>query len=200
MIIRLDEYMRISKQSLYLFFSRLPILVSWSFLPSPEGSNGVEGAIELFDMMNQTDIPKTVLTYNTVISACARSREVGMRKDGIRPDVVSFNSVIGACANTARWKDALTVLDQCYRELGVTANIYTYTNVMRYVLLYKQQRREFNQFILVSVPGSCSLSIVSKNLQRACVKGGETKRALNMLQVVKDTIVITIGCDLFYFG
>lgn len=89
--------------------------------------------------MEEMKIPKTVVTYNTVISACARSREVGMaknllnrmRKEGIRPNEVSFNSVIGACASTARWKDALTVLDQCYREPGVKPNIYIYTNAMR---------------------------------------------------------------------
>jgi pentatricopeptide repeat domain-containing protein 1 len=96
-------------------------------------------AIQLLELMEELEIQKTIITYNTVISACARSREVGMaknllskmRKEGIRPDEVSFNSVIGACANTARWKDALAVLDQCYREPGVTPNIYIYTNAMR---------------------------------------------------------------------
>ena len=89
--------------------------------------------------MDELEVPKTVVTYNTVISACARARQVGnakslltkMRKEGIAPNVISFNSVIGACASTARWKDALTVLDQCYREPGVTPDIYTYTNAMR---------------------------------------------------------------------
>jgi pentatricopeptide repeat protein len=92
--------------------------------------------VQLMELMDQMEIPKTVVTYNTVISACARSREVGMaknllskmRKEGIRPNEVSFNSVIGACASTARWQDALAVLDQCYREPGVTPNIYIYTN------------------------------------------------------------------------
>ena len=91
--------------------------------------------------MDEMQIPKTVVTYNTVISACARAREVGMaknllsrmRKEGIRPDVVSFNSIIGACASTARWKDALAVLDQCSEEPGVVPNIYIYTNAVRYV-------------------------------------------------------------------
>ena len=113
----------------------------------------------MLELMTELDVPKTVVTYNTVISACARSREAGtakgllskMRKEGIRPNEVSYNSVIGACASTARWKDALAVLDQCYREPGVTPNIVTYTNAMR-----------------------------------ACAKGGNTKRALSLLQVVKD--------------
>ena len=89
--------------------------------------------------MDEMEIPNTVVTYNAVISACARAQEVGMAKSllvkmqraGIRPNEVSYNSVIGACASTARWKDALSLLDQCYREPGVTPNIYIYTNAMR---------------------------------------------------------------------
>lgn len=96
-------------------------------------------AIQMLELMEELQVPKTVVTYNTVISACARAREVGMaknllnkmKKEGMRPDEVSFNSVIGACASTARWKDALTLLDQCYREPGVTPNIYIYTNALR---------------------------------------------------------------------
>ena len=90
--------------------------------------------------MNELNVAKTLVAYNTVISACARAGEVGMakslltrmRKDGIRPNVISFNSVISACASTSRWRDALTVLDLCYREPGVSPDIYTYTNAMRY--------------------------------------------------------------------
>lgn len=117
-------------------------------------------ALTLLDVMEEMDVTRTVINYNTVISACARAREVGTAKnllsrmktrDKIAPDVISYNSVIGACAGTARWKDALDVLDQCYREPGVTPNIYTYTNAMK-----------------------------------ACARGGKTQRALNLLQVVKD--------------
>ena len=98
-------------------------------------------AIQLLDSMEESGIPKTLEEYNSVISACARAREVGtaknllvrMRKEGIRPNVRSYNSVISACASTLRWKDALTMLDQCHREPGVTPDIYTYTNAMRCV-------------------------------------------------------------------
>lgn len=101
-------------------------------------------AMQLLDTMTTMDIPKTVVTYNSVIGACARAKEVGMaknllskmKKEGIRPNEVSFNSVIGACASTSRWKDALSLLDQCYREPGVTPNIYIYTNAMRYVAFF----------------------------------------------------------------
>jgi pentatricopeptide repeat protein len=97
-------------------------------------------ALHLLDFMVEWNIPRTVVTYNTVISACAKAREVGMAKsllyrmkqrDHVRPDEISYNAVIGACANTARWKEALDMLDQCYREPGVTPNIFIYTNAMR---------------------------------------------------------------------
>lgn len=106
-------------------------------------------AFRLLELMDEMNVSKTVVTYNTVISACARSKEVGMaknllhrmRKENIRPDEVSYNSVIGACASTAQWKEALSVLDQCYREPGVTPNIYIYTNAMRYALPKKKKKK-----------------------------------------------------------
>lgn len=96
-------------------------------------------ALQLMDMMDDLAVPKTVAMYNSVISACAKATEVGMaksllvkmRKQGTPPNIISFNSVISACASTSRWKDALAVLDQCYREPGVTPDIYTYTNAIR---------------------------------------------------------------------
>lgn len=109
--------------------------------------------------MDDLEIPKTVVTYNTVISACARAGEVStaknlllkMKQSGVQPNIISFNSVMTACASTSRWKDALSILDQCHREPGVQPNIITYTHAMR-----------------------------------ACAKGRQTNRALTLLQVVKD--------------
>jgi pentatricopeptide repeat protein len=49
----------------------------------------------------------------------------------LHPDAISYNAVIGACASAGRWKEALTVLDECYNEEGVEPNIYIYTNAIR---------------------------------------------------------------------
>lgn len=96
--------------------------------------------LQLLDTMVDWDIPRTVVTYNTVISACSRAREVGMAKsllsrmktkDNLRPDETTYSTIIGACASTSRWKDALLLLDLCNREPGVTPNIFIYTNAMR---------------------------------------------------------------------
>lgn len=115
--------------------------------------------MQLLDVMDDLHIQKTVVTYNTVISACARAGEVGtaknvlakMKQSGVKPNIISFNSLMAACASTSRWKDALSILDQCHREPGVQPDIITYTNAMR-----------------------------------ACAKGRQTNRALALLQVVKD--------------
>jgi pentatricopeptide repeat domain-containing protein 1 len=96
-------------------------------------------ALQLLDVMDENHVPMTVVTYNTVISACARAGEVGMaksllvkmRKQGLTPNTISFNAVMSACASTSRWRDALSILDQCHREPGVYPDIITYTSAMR---------------------------------------------------------------------
>mmetsp|Transcript_57558 Transcript_57558/g.140574 ORF Transcript_57558/g.140574 Transcript_57558/m.140574 type:complete len:826 (-) Transcript_57558:106-2583(-) len=117
-------------------------------------------SLELLDLMVEYDIPRTITTYNAVISVCARAQQVGVgksllskmkNKDHIRPNAKTYATLIGACATPAKWKDALALLDQCYREPGVEPDIYIYTNAMR-----------------------------------ACAKGRVYQRALNILQVVKD--------------
>lgn len=96
-------------------------------------------ALFVMELMDDLAIPRTLVMYNAVISACAKSKEVvqaksllgRMRKDLIRPDIFSYNAVLSACASTSHWQDALSILDQCYREPGVTPDIYTYTNAIR---------------------------------------------------------------------
>jgi hypothetical protein len=36
--------------------------------------------LQVLELMTELNIPKTVITYNTIISACARAQEVGMAK------------------------------------------------------------------------------------------------------------------------
>jgi pentatricopeptide repeat protein len=95
--------------------------------------------VQLLDVMDELHIPKTLLIYNTLLTACSKAREVvqaknllvQMRKNGIPPNIMSYNSVMSACASTSRWKDALAVLDQCHRAPGVAPDVYTYTIAMR---------------------------------------------------------------------
>jgi pentatricopeptide repeat protein len=96
-------------------------------------------AVQLLDLMDDLKIKKTLMIYNTILSALAKAGEVvqannllvQMRKSDIQPTIKSYNSVMSACASTSRWKDALSVLDQCHRAPGVSPDIYTYTIAMR---------------------------------------------------------------------
>ena len=47
------------------------------------------------------------------------------------PPVISYNTVLAAAASTSRWRDALSILDECHRAPGVEPDIYTYTNAIR---------------------------------------------------------------------
>eukprot|EP00980_Cylindrotheca_fusiformis_P013677 scaffold3515_cov126-Cylindrotheca_fusiformis.AAC.26 len=108
-----------------------------------------------------------------------------MRKEKIRPNDVSFNSVIGACASTARWKDALAVLDQCYREPGVVPNIYIYTNAMRACAKGGQSKRALSLLKVVKDKGLPLDSYCYTAVIDACAKGGMWKKALSLLDEMR---------------
>ena len=121
---------------------------------------------EILSRSDRADIPLTVVQYNTVLTCLARSQQVGQcqrllqrlqersknpDEKPIFPDEISYNAVIGACASSGKWREALTVLDECNQEPNFEPNLYIYTNAMR-----------------------------------ACAKGGNTEKALSLLQIVKD--------------
>jgi len=89
--------------------------------------------------MDELRVPKTVVICNKVLGACSKAREAysarnilaRMRKQNLAPDVTTYNSVISAFVGSSRWKEALSVLDQCYREPGVTPDLFTCTLAMR---------------------------------------------------------------------
>ena len=119
-------------------------------------------ALQLFNLMDELSIRKTVQIGNSVLIAMSRAGEVAqarhllhrMSKKGSRmqPNVISYNCIISACANTpGRWKEALKVFDLCVRAPGVRPDIYTYTSALR-----------------------------------ACAKGHELRKALALWQVLQD--------------
>ena len=106
--------------------------------------------------------------------------------NGIRPDVVSYNSVISACANTARWKEALEVLDQCYREPGVTPNIFTYTSAMRACAKGGKSQRALSLLQVVKDKGLPLDSYCYTAVMDACAKGGLWKKALELFDEMEE--------------
>ena len=96
-------------------------------------------AMQIVDMMEGLKLPRTLGQYNSLLMAMSKSGESvqaknllqRLKRESIQPNTISYNSVIAACANPRNWKDALIVFDQCLREPGVPADIYTYTNAIR---------------------------------------------------------------------
>jgi pentatricopeptide repeat protein len=93
-------------------------------------------AVQLIDLMEELNVPRTLKIYNFLLASCSKAREAVpaksllqrmKRRDRIAPNVVSYNSVLFACASTSQWRDALSILDQAHREPGVTPDICTYT-------------------------------------------------------------------------
>ena len=106
---------------------------------------------EILSLPDRAKIPLTVVQYNTVLTCLARSKQVGQCQrllqrlqdrsrsnqnnnndsSPISPDEISYNAVIGACASIGKWREALAVLDECYKEPDFEPNIYIFTNAMR---------------------------------------------------------------------
>lgn len=150
-------------------------------------------ALQLLDTMNELDIRKSTVIYNLIISACAKSGEVRaaqhllrkMRKDGVKPDIFSFNSVLTACASSSRWKDALTVLDQCHREPGVEPDVISYTNAIRACTRGRKTSRAIAIFETLQDRKLPLDNYAYAAIIDACAKGRMWKRALEFLEEMK---------------
>jgi len=151
-------------------------------------------ALQLLDMMNEMDVRASVRTYNLIISACAKSGELRaaqnllrkMRKDGVKPDIFSFNSVLTACASSSRWKDALTVLDQCHREPGVEPDIISYTNAIRACTRGGKFSRALAIFESLQDRKLRLDNYAYTAIIDACAKGRMWRRALELLDEMKE--------------
>ena len=139
--------------------------------------------------MDELQIRKTVATFQRVISACARAGEVGTAKNllqkakqqGLTPNIACYNSVIQACASTARWKEALSILDQCHFEPGVEPDIITYTNAMRACARGRQTNRALTLLQVVKdkklpIDNYCYTAVID-----ACAKGNMWRKALELV-------------------
>ncbi|XWS48102.1 hypothetical protein CRYUN_Cryun13aG0044200 [Craigia yunnanensis] len=81
---------------------------SYTALINAYGRNGAyDVSLELLEKMKKDKV-SPILTYNTVINACARGGLdwegllglfAEMRHEGIQPDIVTYNTLLSACAN-----------------------------------------------------------------------------------------------------
>lgn len=92
------------------------------------GTQGkLDMALRLLDSMRVAGVSPTVITYSSVVSACARAGDIhalshamnvvkDMKRVGIRPNIVTYNSLIHACARSCQAEQALSVLDAMRKE------------------------------------------------------------------------------------
>ncbi|CAL1146703.1 unnamed protein product, partial [Cladocopium goreaui] len=94
-------------------------------------------ALQLFDDLRQRELEASLISYNSTISACAKSgewqRALALLEDADATatgcDVISYNAAITACSNAAEWDHALSLL----RALNLSrlkANLITYNAML----------------------------------------------------------------------
>ena len=90
----------------------------------------VTSALDMFKAMQKAVERPNVITYNSVITACAKGGKTqealdmfkAMQNAGEKPDVITYSSVITACANGGMAEKALDMSNRCSRlERGQTS-------------------------------------------------------------------------------
>ena len=131
--------------------------------------------------------------YQTVLVSFAEAGEYDhmdslltrMRRRGVRPNVYTYNSLLKICAQTARWKEALSVLSQCQREPGVNPDLFTYTSAIRACARAKKTDKAMEIFRVVKDLGVKMDVYCYTTAMDACAKGRRWKVALSLLDEMK---------------
>ncbi|KAH9329592.1 hypothetical protein KI387_001700 [Taxus chinensis] len=112
---------------------------SFTALINAYGRNGQhETSLHLLARMERERIAPSLITYNTVINACAKGGFgwegllglfAQMRHEGIQPDIITYNTLLGACASRGLSSEAEMVF-RTMNEAGIVPNALTYTYVV----------------------------------------------------------------------
>lgn len=93
-----------------------------------------EQVLETWSQMQVDSIPRDIVTYNTVISACGKSGdwqkavelfESMESEGGIAPSTISFNAALGACSTGEQWERVMALHEDMLRR-GVPCDPITY--------------------------------------------------------------------------
>ena len=76
--------------------------------------------MEIFDLCQAGRVEKTLILYNTAISACEKGGYwqfalhllEALKFNAFQGNVITYNSAMSACAKGARWQQALLLFDQ----------------------------------------------------------------------------------------
>eukprot|EP00531_Pseudo-nitzschia_arenysensis_P000903 CAMPEP_0116141824 /NCGR_PEP_ID=MMETSP0329-20121206/14581_1 /TAXON_ID=697910 /ORGANISM="Pseudo-nitzschia arenysensis, Strain B593" /LENGTH=946 /DNA_ID=CAMNT_0003637019 /DNA_START=267 /DNA_END=3104 /DNA_ORIENTATION=+ len=153
---------------------------------------------EILSRPDRANIPLTVVQYNTVLTCLARNKQVGQcqrllqrlqersKEHPVAPDEISYNAVIGACASSGKWREALTVLDECYEEPDCEPNIYIYTNAMRACAKAGNSQKALSLLQVVKDKGLPVDSYCYTAVIDACAKGKQWKKALELFHEMEE--------------
>lgn len=140
--------------------------------------------------------PATTVTYNSVISCCAKAGEVQpaldllktMRRRGVKPDTVTYNALMSACVSNYKWwKTALTLLDECHREAGVDPDVVTYTVAVRACGRGGMTTRALTLFEVIKDKGELEPDVyLYTSVMDVCAKAGMWRRALELLDEMRN--------------
>ena len=109
---------------------------SFTALINAYGRNGqYEASLHLLSRMKRERVTPNLITYNTVINACAKGGMdweglfglfAQMRQEGIQPDIITYNTLLGACS-IRRLIDEAKMVFQTMNEAGVVPDQATYS-------------------------------------------------------------------------
>ena len=112
----------------------------------------IEKAKDLLIQMKQQNIPRDAFTYNSLMDAYARTKNLNavmstfteMKQDGkIKPDIISFTQALTAAEKMRDWVVAESLL-AALRESGIRPNQYTYNVLISISEKTKNQRLALN--------------------------------------------------------
>jgi len=172
-----------------------PALSSYNAaLKSCVTASKAENAVQLVLSMPSKGVKPSIQSYNLVISACLKNMQWRkalrlldvMESQSLKPEVLLYNTVINAIGKTKETLAALQLLTKM-RQRGIAPDIFTYNNCMSAcaatarwkdaLTLLDQCHRE---------PGVEADIITYTCALRACARGGQTKRAIGLVEVMKD--------------
>ena len=126
--------------------SSLNRLIHATGINAKEDDTAVQAGLELYDAMSRLGVQPDVITYGSLISTCAKSRDgetaiklfEEMQKNGIEPNTIVFNVLINALGRANRGDDALkyfNVMKQLSNSKRyLLPNRETYTTVFDAIL------------------------------------------------------------------
>ncbi|KAK1747520.1 pentatricopeptide repeat-containing protein [Skeletonema marinoi] len=132
--------------------------------------------------------------YQTVLIAFVEAGEYDhmnslltrMRRRGVRPTVFTYNSLLKICAQTARWREAVSILSQCQREPGVNPDLVTFTSTIRACARARKTDKAMEIFRVVKDMGVKMDVYCYTTAMDACAKGRRWKVALSLLDEMKE--------------